>query len=337
MVHRERDRGGNVLICNPELVKTGLDLLFTPTLVFYEVTFSLSTMMQASARAFRLNQTHALCKTIYMFAEGTMEHPAVQLMSRKQRAAKLLTGDIGLTGLEALTEGEGGFEAALLDAIATDETLVDPSALFKRDSGNDHDTEDAAFWNVETGSASADDTEAPAIRLLPPKPNPSAATGLNTKVVKRLRRAGRLNEAKLAKVAARVTGALERGVPHPADGDLMLCEGVRHPDFAEYPVHAEQLTTWLTKYLRSKKAADPESVGSLAAALVRVASNQAGVHPQPPKTTAPKRTKPKRWKPDRMAVPDDAPPPVTHRGRSKPSGSAPTQPTLFPLPDDYTG
>jgi hypothetical protein len=32
---------------------------------------------------------------------GTMEHTAVQLMSRKQRAAKLLTGDIGLTGLDA--------------------------------------------------------------------------------------------------------------------------------------------------------------------------------------------------------------------------------------------
>lgn len=102
--------GVNVVVCNPELVKTGLDLIHFPTLIFWEITFNLGTMMQAAARAYRLNQTHGHCKTYYIFAEGTMEHTAVQLMSRKQRAAKLLTGDIGLTGLDALTEGESGFE-----------------------------------------------------------------------------------------------------------------------------------------------------------------------------------------------------------------------------------
>jgi hypothetical protein len=337
VVEAERVRGINVLITNPELVKTGLDLLFTPTLVFYEVTFSLSTMMQASARAYRLNQTHDLCKTVYMYSEGTMEHTAVQLMSRKQRAAKLLSGDIGLTGLDQLTEGEGSFESALMDAIAKDDALIDPSAMFKTDTGNDYDTEDAAFWNVETGSESTDETEQPAIRLLPPKPDMPKTT-LNERVVKRLKRAGRLDEAKLATVAARVTGALERGVPHPSDGALMLCEGVNHPDFAKYPVHAEQLTRWLTKYLRSKKASDPESVGELAAALVRVASNQVGIRPQATAVEPPKRKKTKRWKPDRMAVPDDAPSPtVPKRGKTKSSNTpAPNQPTLFPTPHDYT-
>ena len=340
-------RGSNVsrLPDNPELVKTGLDLLFTPTLIFYEVTFSLSTMMQASARAYRLNQTHDLCKTVYLYCEGTMEHTAVQLMSRKQRAAKLLTGDLGLTGLDALTEGESGFETALMNAIAKDDVLDDPSAMFKADD-NAYDAEDAAFWQVETVTEphedqavtlSPPDGDTSTIRLLPPKA--AAKTNLNAKVVKRLRRAGRLDEAKLATVAARVTGALERGVPHPSDGTLMLCEGVNHPDFATYPVHAEQLTAWLTKYLRSKKAADPESVGGLAAALVRVASNQAGIRPQPPQAGAPIRAKAKRWQPDHMAVPDDVPPstPQVKRSRSQPSGSAPTQPMLFPLPHDYTG
>src|SRR5690606_1130783 len=122
--------------------------IFAPTLVFYEIIFNLSTQMQAAARSYRLNQTHEHCKTIYLFAEETMEHTAVQLMSRKQRAAKLLTGDIGLTGLEALTEGEGGFEAALLDAIAKDDVLVNPSEMFKAQAG-ELDAEDAAFWNVE--------------------------------------------------------------------------------------------------------------------------------------------------------------------------------------------
>jgi hypothetical protein len=121
VIEAEVAKGCNVLICNPELTKTGLDLIFAPTIIFFEIVFNLSTMMQAAARSYCLNQTHTHCKVYYLFAEGTMEQTAVQLMSRKQRAAKLLTGDIGLTGLDALTEGEGGFEEALLQAIGRDE------------------------------------------------------------------------------------------------------------------------------------------------------------------------------------------------------------------------
>lgn len=146
--------GVNVLICNPELVKTGLDLLAFPTLIFYEITFNLSTMLQAASRSYRLNQEKDECEVIYMFYEGTMEHRAVQLMSRKQRAAKILTGDTGLTGLDALTEGEGGFEAALLNAITETDALVDPRDLFTQDVIDDAITsEDNAFWNVEVADA----------------------------------------------------------------------------------------------------------------------------------------------------------------------------------------
>ena len=105
-------------------------------------------MMQAAARSYRLNQTHRQCKTIYLYYEGTMEATAVQLMSRKQRAAKLLTGELGLTGLEALTDGEGGLEEALMDAIGKDDALIDPSALFKTEA-TVIDVEDQAFWAAE--------------------------------------------------------------------------------------------------------------------------------------------------------------------------------------------
>jgi hypothetical protein len=150
VIEAEVAKGTNVVISNPELVKTGLDLVFAPTLIFYEIVFNLGTMMQAAGRSYRLNQTHTHCKTYYLFAEGTMEQTAVQLMSRKQRAAKLLTGDIGLTGLDALTEGEGGFEEALLEAIGRDEALLDPSELFRKsEAQGEIDSEDAAYWNVE--------------------------------------------------------------------------------------------------------------------------------------------------------------------------------------------
>src|SRR5690606_24276565 len=90
VIEQQVTNGVNVIVCNPELTKTGLDLIFAPTIIFIEITFNLSTMMQAAARSYRLNQTHRHCKVIYMYYEATMEHTAVQLMSRKQRAAKLL-------------------------------------------------------------------------------------------------------------------------------------------------------------------------------------------------------------------------------------------------------
>jgi hypothetical protein len=158
VIEREIVKGTNIVLCNPELVKTGLDLIHFPTLIFYELVFNLSTLMQAAARSYRLNQTHEHCKVFYLYAEGTMEQTAVQLMSRKQRAAKLLTGDIGLTGLDALTEGEGGFEEALLEAIGRDETLLDPSQLFKAVGAvSEIDIEDAGYWNVEGAAAITDE------------------------------------------------------------------------------------------------------------------------------------------------------------------------------------
>ncbi|GAB5426321.1 MAG: hypothetical protein Crog4KO_34680 [Crocinitomicaceae bacterium] len=164
VIETERAKGMNVLITNPELVKTGLDLIFAPTLIFYEISFNLSTQMQAAARSYRLNQTHDHCKTIYMFALNTMEHTAVQLMSRKQRAAKLLTGNIGLTGLDELTNGEGGFEAALLNAISQEEALDDPRDMFKIQS-SELDAEDANYWQIEEAVEENDDLIKTALNL----------------------------------------------------------------------------------------------------------------------------------------------------------------------------
>lgn len=156
VIEQQVKAGVNVLICNPELVKTGLDLLAFSTLIFYEIVFNLSTLLQAASRSYRLNQEADECEVVFMFYEGTMEHTAVQLMSRKQRAAKILTGDTGLTGLDALTEGEGGFEAALLNAITGEDELIDPRDLFKQDVTEDEITaEDNAFWNVHVDEMSA--------------------------------------------------------------------------------------------------------------------------------------------------------------------------------------
>nr|WP_231893238.1 hypothetical protein [Vibrio scophthalmi] len=50
------DRGIEVLITNPELVKTGLDLLEFPSIVFTNTGYNVYTLMQAARRSWRIGQ-----------------------------------------------------------------------------------------------------------------------------------------------------------------------------------------------------------------------------------------------------------------------------------------
>lgn len=293
--------GVNVVVCNPELVKTGLDLIHFPTLIFHEITFNLSTMMQAAARAYRLNQTHGHCKTYYIFAEGTMEHTAVQLMSRKQRAAKLLTGDIGLTGLDALTEGESGFEEALLAAIAQDETLLDPSEMFKASAGQSEiDAEDAAYWNVEIAADTADETplhhaplvlaglelggvlveyDAPGKPIPMAKPSSTQDTGWLVRYVSGYLDSVHLvhDDAKRVKLQAQLLTALTDGVQ--ADDGTYKVIGLSDPAFGQYPVHDEAMIRWVRGWLKLHRFVFAGCEDEAAAKIVDLAQQALGLKP----------------------------------------------------------
>jgi superfamily II DNA or RNA helicase len=316
--------GANVVICNPELVKTGLDLVAFSTLIYYEISFNLATMMQASARSYRLNQTQKLCKVYFMFYEGTMEQHAVQLMSRKQRAAKLLNGELGLTGLDALTEGEGGLEEALLQAIGREESLIDPHQLFKTDDATATiDAQDSQFWNVETATPAEEvpATPAPILHLQPAEALPmpalhapaEEATTLAERICATLAGVSTLAPERLAKVQARVLSALVEG------GD-----------------DEDARTRWLIKYLRSEKVAPPDALPDLARALMALhAPPTAPLTPLTPLTLSPRtpERKPRR-KVDWQAIPDDTPvTPVPARRATPPhTPERPQQLALFASP-----
>ena len=273
VIETELARGMNVLICNPELVKTGLDLLFAPTLIFYEITFNLGTMMQAAARSYRLNQTHEHCKVYYLFAQETMEQTAVQLMSRKQRAAKLLTGDVGLTGLDALTEGEGGLEEALLAAIGQDEALLDPAQLFATSGASGIDAEDATFWNVEADNGVLKSEPEPADPLLIFAERDLGATV--TPIAK-----PRRNHDDLRRLARHVGGYLDsvhliaddtRRATLQVELLLALQERIRGDE--------DVLTAWLTSWLEGHKFVFTGCEADAATQIIAFARQALGLAP----------------------------------------------------------
>ncbi len=106
IAQRERE-GVQVLLTNPILVSTGLDLLGFPSLFFYQTGYRLSIVRQASRRHWRIGQKN-LCETVYCGYKDTMQELAINLMAAKMSAALALEGQFSQEGLAALTEGSGG-------------------------------------------------------------------------------------------------------------------------------------------------------------------------------------------------------------------------------------
>ncbi len=82
----------DVLICNPMLVETGLDLIQFSTVVYYEIQYSLYTLWQSIRRVWRLGQTQPV-KAMFSVYSSAMEATALRLMGAKMKAAQLLYGD----------------------------------------------------------------------------------------------------------------------------------------------------------------------------------------------------------------------------------------------------
>lgn len=95
----------DVLICNPKLVETGLDLLPFTTIVFYQLGYDIFTMRQASRRSWRLSQTKDV--TVYfLYYENTIQEKALSLMATKLQASMAIEGKFSEEGLRAMSNNE---------------------------------------------------------------------------------------------------------------------------------------------------------------------------------------------------------------------------------------
>ncbi len=106
-ITKREEEGVQVLLTNPILVSTGLDLLGFPSLYFYQTGYRLSIVRQASRRHWRIGQLN-ICETVYSGYKDTMQELAINLMAAKMSAALALEGQFSQEGLAALTEGSGG-------------------------------------------------------------------------------------------------------------------------------------------------------------------------------------------------------------------------------------
>ena len=95
----------DVLLCNPTLVETGLDLLEFRTIVFYQIGYNLYTMRQASRRSWRLSQDKDV-EVYFLYYKDTVQEQALSLMATKLKAAMSIEGKFTEEGLNAMSNNE---------------------------------------------------------------------------------------------------------------------------------------------------------------------------------------------------------------------------------------
>jgi hypothetical protein len=104
-ITKEVNKGAQVMITNPSLVETGLDLLDFTTIIFYQIGYNLSTMRQASRRSWRLSQTKDI-QVYFFYYMGTIQEQALSLMATKLQAAQTIEGNFSEEGLKAMSNNE---------------------------------------------------------------------------------------------------------------------------------------------------------------------------------------------------------------------------------------
>jgi hypothetical protein len=106
------DRNVDVVVTNPELVKTGLDMLEFPTIVFMQSGYNVYTLQQASRRSWRIGQRKAV-EVYFLGYEGCAQMECLQLMAQKIAVSQSTSGDMPDSGLDVLNQSGDSVEVAL--------------------------------------------------------------------------------------------------------------------------------------------------------------------------------------------------------------------------------
>jgi hypothetical protein len=113
--------GMEVVLCHPKLVETGLDLLWFPSIYFYQTGWSLHTLRQASRRSWRIGQFLDVRVKFFVY-KGTTQMACLRLMGRKMLVALMMEGKFSGEGIHSM-----GIEEDLVAAMARE--LVEESGV----------------------------------------------------------------------------------------------------------------------------------------------------------------------------------------------------------------
>lgn len=116
-IAEQLDRGIDCMITHPDNVKTGLDLLEFPTIVYMQSGYNVYTLQQASRRSWRIGQQHPV-RVIFLGYAKTSQITCLQLMAKKINVSQSTSGDVPDSGLDVLNQDGDSIEVALARKLA---------------------------------------------------------------------------------------------------------------------------------------------------------------------------------------------------------------------------
>ena len=136
-IHNQvHNKNVDVIICNPKLVETGLNLIDFVNIIFYETDYNLFTLRQASRRSYRLNQTHPI-NVYFMYYENTVQEQTIALMASKLQAALTLEGNFfNEDSLGAMADSQDFLAAVASSVVRGIENKVDVDVFNKNNNIN---------------------------------------------------------------------------------------------------------------------------------------------------------------------------------------------------------
>lgn len=102
-INERTKEGIDCLIVNPELVKTGLNLLDYPTLIYAQTGYNIFTLRQSSRRSWRIGQKQPV-KVYFLPYRNTMQEEALRLIAKKLEISLMLEGELIESGLSAIND-----------------------------------------------------------------------------------------------------------------------------------------------------------------------------------------------------------------------------------------
>ena len=112
-----RESGVDVIITNPDLVKTGLDMLEFPTIVFMQSGYNVYTLLQAARRSWRIGHKQDV-RIYFLGYAGSAQMRCLALMAKKIAVSQSTSGDMPDSGLDVLNQGGDSVEVALAKELA---------------------------------------------------------------------------------------------------------------------------------------------------------------------------------------------------------------------------
>lgn len=134
-LHHQELKGTRVIICNMRLVEVGLDLLPWPTIIFYQLSYDINTVRQASRRAWRLGQMRK-CKIMYVIMDKTQQVAQFESCMAKRTHAMLAEGRLDRSELSRYgTDSNSVLAKDIADCLASEDLASKWVELAEKDLG----------------------------------------------------------------------------------------------------------------------------------------------------------------------------------------------------------